>query len=106
MTLPASHIDTNEFKGRCPICSAALLEDGQDKAFVICTEFPHYRIEKTVFEKAWDEFEVSIQTVGGNKSQVEIVIKGEHLNALMSGLITSNKAVGGPTTYTADGKIK
>ncbi len=95
MTLPLP--EAQEFRGRCPICSAKLRVDGK---FVECTEQSHYRIEEAIFAKAWDSFADKLKDLGANPIPVS------DINTLMKSLIEGNKAVGGSTIYTADGKIK
>lgn len=93
MTSP--QIDTSIFKGKCPLCSAQLVEDEQNNEFVVCSKNPkEYRIKKVDFEAAWEEFEKSIRATP--QEWVSLDTSKPAIFALMSALLNNNVAEEAP----------
>lgn len=90
MTIPIPN--TNEFRGKCPICSELLFEDARDPAFVYCSVSPkHYRIQRSIFDAAWVDFEEKILSKKNGKDlSISEVITDEDLSALMFALMNNN----------------
>lgn len=93
--MTSSQIDTSIFKGKCPLCSAQLVEDEQAKEFVVCSQKPkEYRIKKADFEAAWEEFDKLMPDMPRDSESYSYFKPA--IFSLMSALLNNNVAEEAP----------
>lgn len=63
-------VDDNEYRGKCPVCSGQL---EQVAGMLQCSD--HFSIDQAVFERLWDAYEASPQSVKDGETLLELLIK-------------------------------